>query len=231
MTEATTPGTGDPTPDDATPPAAGDPPAGDTSGDPTPTTQPTEPLGDAGKAALDKERKARAEAEKQLRELLDWKKQQERAGLDEAERLRAEVADATAAREQAEARMRDAVLASAFQREAIAAGVNPELADLALSAIKSELDVDSDGSVIGLTAALHSLRTSRPSLFTPVTPAAPRSPGGTNPGDGQGSGGATPPPVLSEAEAAMAKSFGMTPERWVEAKKKQPDLSKLINKE
>lgn len=230
MTEATTPpAQSDSDNGDATAtPSAGDPAGSETSSDST-STPPSgdDPLGAAGKAALDKERKARAEAEKQLRELLEWKKEQERAGMDEAERLRAETEEAKQRAAEAEQRMRDAILAGAFQREAITAGVNPELADLAMSAIQHELDVDADGNVIGLTSALETLKANRPSLFTPSTPPAPKPPGGTNGGEGQ----ATPPaPNLSAEEVAMAKSFGMSPERWAAMKQTRPDLTKL-NKE
>lgn len=102
----------------------------------TPATGENE-LGDAGKRALDAERKARAAAEKRLRDAEAKLKAADDAGKSDLERLQGQVADLTKRAEAAEAK------ADRFE-VAAAKGLSLAQARRLVGGTKEELEADAD---------------------------------------------------------------------------------------
>ena len=133
----------------------------------TPTDAPDETkLGDAGKAALDAERRARRDAERKLKEATAQLQALQDAGKTDLEKAlaRAEAAEKErdTYRSELTGRERAATLAAAA-RDAHA--VNP---DLVASLLAGRVNWDEDGTAAGVTEALDALRKSDPYLFAPV---------------------------------------------------------------
>lgn len=133
----------------------------------TPTDAPDETkLGDAGKAALDAERRARRDAERKLKEATAQLQALQDAGKTDLEKAlaRAEAAEKErdTYRSELTGRERAATLAAAA-RDAHA--VNP---DLVASLLAGRVTWDEDGTAAGVTEALDALRKSDPYLFAPV---------------------------------------------------------------
>jgi hypothetical protein len=101
------------------------------------TTPDTQGLGDAGKRALEAERKARAAAEKRAREAEAKVKEAEDADKSEVERLQSQVAELTKTAEAATAR------ADRFE-VAAAKGLSLAQARRLLGSTKEELEADAD---------------------------------------------------------------------------------------
>jgi hypothetical protein len=96
-----------------------------------------EELGDAGKRALEAERKARRAAESRLRELEAKAKEAEDAEKTEVERLKGQVADLTKRAEGAE-------LTAARYEVAAAKGLSPAQARRLVGSTKEELETDAE---------------------------------------------------------------------------------------
>lgn len=118
-------------PDDPTP--AGDP----AKGDPAPTPTPPEPLGDAGKKALDGERQARRDAEKKLKDMEARLQEFEDRDKSDGEKL----ADKVSA---AEKRASDAESRALRLEIAAAKGLTPAQAKRLVGATQEELEADAD---------------------------------------------------------------------------------------
>jgi len=101
------------------------------------TTPDTQGLGDAGKRALEAERKARAAAEKRAREAEAKVKEAEDADKSEVERLQSQVAELTKTAEAATAR------ADRFE-VAAAKGLSLAHARRLVGSTKEELEADAD---------------------------------------------------------------------------------------
>lgn len=124
----------DPDPDAPNPKDERDKPDPESKPDPEPAE---EKLGDAGKAALDRERKARREAEKQLTELQKRLKEIEDKDLSEVDKLRKQVAELTSER--------DGHALKALRLEVAAAkGLSPAQAKRLVGSTKEELEADAD---------------------------------------------------------------------------------------
>jgi hypothetical protein len=121
-------------------------------------------LGESGQKVLREARQARREAEDRARAA-----EEERDALRAASQSDVERAIAKARRDGA------AEVTSKFQSQLrtagvkaglVAAGINPELVDLVTrDDAFANLDVDDDGAISGLDAAIATLRKSRPSAF------------------------------------------------------------------
>jgi hypothetical protein len=140
-------------------PAAATPPAASSS-----ATGDDQQLGDAGKRALEEERRARREAEdraKAFQKDLDELKAQ---GLSESEKAVADAKKAGAAEvtERFHGQIRRAETRSALT----SAGINASVLDLATKADEfAALKVTDDGEVTGLDAAVDAFKRARPDLF------------------------------------------------------------------
>jgi hypothetical protein len=220
--DGTTPDPAGATPTDQGTPAATD--GGTTGSGATPTPVQPDPnaLGDAGKAALQAERKRADAAEKRAAVLEKEKKDRELAELDEAERLKTQLADAQAAREEAEKRLRDVALSQALTTAATAAGMNADAVSLAYREVADTLTLGDDGTPQGLDDAVAQLQARYPSLFgTPGTTTPPPA-ANVNPGAGNQP---APTVTLPGDEAAAAAAFGMTPEQWLASKNRYGDAT------
>lgn len=134
----------------------------------TPAEQTPEPLGEAGKAALQAERKARREAEKFTKDLQDRLAKFEEANQTEAEKLTNRTQQAEERATQYEGRYRDLLTRQAITDEAIKAKtIDPDSVYLH---VKDAIEIDDDGNVSGVKKAIDRLVKERPHLF--ANPAA-----------------------------------------------------------
>ena len=133
--------------------------------------QAAEQLGDAGKAALAEERKARRDAEKQLKAMQAQLQAFEDANKTEAQKA----ADAaTQAQQQAEtyrARYEGMVVRTAVTDAAVAAKAIDTATVYAL--VRDDVSLDDDGNPVGVDKAITALAKSKPFLFN-QTPAGTR---------------------------------------------------------
>ncbi len=167
-------------------------------------------LGDAGKAAIDAERKSRREAEKRAKDAEAKLKAIEDADASELEK-------ATKRAEEAEARV-NTLTESVRKANLVAAFGDPKhaLVDAsAAAALASGVEYDEDGLPTNVDKLVTDL-TGR-YAFLKGTPAAPK-PGEINAGGGAGGGGGGGGPALTAEELATAQSFGMTAEDYAAAK-------------
>lgn len=172
----------DPAAAGATPVAAGatpaqtpaQPAAPASGGSTAPATGDPDGLGDAGKAAIQREREARAAA---TRERDDFKRQLEE--LQNANRSDHEKAVAAAKKEgsaEAVAKLHPAIRRSAVRAALSAAGVTSAMLDLAVRADQfAGLKVTDDGDIEGLDAAVADFKKAMPDLFK-AAPAANGAP-------------------------------------------------------
>lgn len=138
------------------------------------TTPDADQLGDAGKRALDAERKAARDAAKRVKDLEAQLKTYEDANKSETDKLNER---ATAAEKQLAdltARHHDVLKTHAIHAAAVQAdSTDPETVALYLSGV---VDVDDDGQVIGVDKAITDLAARKPHLFR-TTPAGARDAG------------------------------------------------------
>ena len=127
-----------------------------------PTDATEQPLGDAGKHALDSERKARREAERQAKELAAKVAQFEEQGKSEAEKLAARYEAEKARADQLAARLDKATKADAIRAAAAKAGAVD--ADVIAALVADQVTVE-DGEAVGADEAVRQLANSKPHLF------------------------------------------------------------------
>lgn len=196
----------------ATPP--GTPPAGN-----TPPAQP--PSGDSGqgddatklKAALDRERQLRKDAEKRAK---DGEAAKARADeLEQAGKSDTEKAVAAARREAAAETMAKANgrLVAAEARAAAAALRFQDPRDATALIDLSDVRVAEDGTVDtdAITARLDQLAKDKPYLVASATPPEPQGPRPPKPDPSQGSGRAPAPASGSKGAAEAARRYGNRP--------------------
>ena len=146
----------------------------DTTADEAPavdTTADTDTLGDAGKAALAEERKARRDAEKQLKAM-----RTQLAAFEDANKSETQKATdaATAAKAEADTyrtRYEGMVVRSAITDAAVAARAIDPATVVAL--VRDAVTLDDDGDPVGVDKAVAALVKSKPFLFH-ATPAGAR---------------------------------------------------------
>lgn len=134
----------------------------------TPAEQTPEPLGEAGKAALQAERKARRDAEKSTKDLQDRLAKFEEANQTEAEKFATRTQQAEERAGKAESLYRDLLTRQAITDAAIAAKTID--AETVYELAKKEIEVDDDGTVSGVKKAIDRLVKDKPHLF--ANPAA-----------------------------------------------------------
>lgn len=181
-----------------TPDGGATPPAPETS----PETDSTAGLGDAGKRALEAERKAKREAERQLKQLHTELEQLRKERMSEQERA---IADAVAqAKSEAAATYGSRLVAAEF-RAAAAGRLSDEQVDTLLSALDLKAFLDDDGDV----------DTDRVREYVGKIAPAP-DPQPSSPADllagldlGQGTRGNTPGLGTTEFEQALRRQLGI----------------------
>ncbi len=165
-------------------------------------------LGDAGKAALDAERKAKRTAEASLKAAtaeLDALKAEK---LTEAEKAEKRATDAEAKVEAATAKLRKANLMAALAD----AGLTGAKAKAA-ARLLDDVEYDDADEPKNLDAAIVAAKTEYgEDMFKGAKPSPP---GNVNGGEG---GNGDKPPTLTAEELSMAASFGMTPVEYEAAK-------------
>lgn len=158
---------------DATSPQTPVSPAAATPSAAAPSATDDDPqLGDAGKRALNDERRARREAEDRAKALERERDELKAATQTESEKAIAEAKKAGAAEvtERFHGQIRRAEVRAALT----SAGINASVLDLAAKADEfAALKVTDEGEVSGLDAAVEAFKRARPDLFAAKT--APRS--------------------------------------------------------
>lgn len=192
----------------------GDPPAGDPPADPPADLKPADPpadpkpaeLGDAGKAAIDAERKARRDAEKRAKDAETKLKAKEDAELSETERLKKRADELESKADTATNKLREAKLLVALGEHGLT-GARAKAAAKLIDGV--EYDADSDEPTNLQDALASAMETYGDDLFTGATPKPkpPKLDGGPGNDDRDG-------PSLTAEELEMAKSFGMTAEEY-----------------
>jgi hypothetical protein len=159
-----------------------------------------EKLGEGGKAALDAERKARKDAERDLKAAQKLLKDAEDAKLSETEKLRKDADEGKALAAKATDTLRLANL-----RLALASTKN--IADpKAAAKLIDGVEYDDDHEPTNLDDRVKALLIEYP-LLKGGKPAAPDI-------DGKNGNGNGPTPKLTAEELEAAKDFGMTPEEY-----------------
>lgn len=138
---------------------------------PTDITPNAEALGDAGKAALVEERKARRDAERQLKALQGQLKALEDANKTEAQKATDEAAKARQEADQLRARLQGLAIRSAVSDAATKARAID--VDAVHALIRDDITVDDDGNPQGVDKAITALAKAKPFLFH-TTPAGTR---------------------------------------------------------
>jgi len=153
------------------------PPAPPGEGAPPEQTGDPGELGDAGKAALDSERKARRDAERELVKAQRQLEEANRAKLGDTERAVAEAADK--ARNETRAEYDRRLVAAEARARAAGKLANPELAARLLDLDKFMPDAGEDIDGDAISAAIDELVKAEPYLS--ATPPAPTGDQGTPP--------------------------------------------------
>lgn len=164
-------------------------------------------LGDAGKAALDAERKARKDAEKAAKEAQKKLDDIEKQSLSETEKLKKEAEDGRKLAESATDKLRRANLITALADQGLAGGKARAAARLLDS-----VEYDDDDEPTNLDDAIKAAKAEYgEDMFKGAKP---------KPGPTDGGGGNDPEdgPKLTADELQMAKSFGMTAEEYAQFK-------------
>lgn len=154
------------------PPTPAQPAATPPSAAPSSATDDDQQLGDAGKRALEDERRARREAENRAKAAERERDDLKAAGLTESEKAIADAKKAGAAEvtERFHAQIRRAEVRAALT----SAGISASVLDLATKADEfAALKVTEDGEVSGLDAAVEAFKRARSDLFTAKAPARP----------------------------------------------------------
>ena len=128
-------------------------------------------LGDAGKAALTEERKARRDAEKQLKAAQAQLKAFEDANKTEAQKAADAAAQAQQAADTYRTRYEGMVVRTAVTDAAVAAKAIDPATVYAL--VKDDITLDDNGDAVGVDKAVAALVTSKPFLFN-TTPGGAR---------------------------------------------------------
>jgi hypothetical protein len=115
-----------------------------------PSTSATDTVGDAGKAAIDAERQARKQAEKDAREANRRLKELEQQGLSETEKLKAQAEEGRTLAEKATGKLRRANLLGALTNE----GYNGGRAKATAELLGRFVDYDDDDEPTNLKAAI-----------------------------------------------------------------------------
>ena len=120
-------------------------------------------LGDAGKAALDAERKARRDAEKQLKAVNAELQGFRDANKSETEKLTDRATQAEQAATEATGKLRDLLAKQAIYDAASAAGTID--AETVYALLRDEVEVADDGTITGADKAVKALQAAKPHLF------------------------------------------------------------------
>jgi len=169
-----------------------------------------EDLGDAGKAALDAERKARRDAEKRAAALEKEKKEREDAELTENERLKQENEENRAKADAATAKAQNANLLAALADKGLV-GSKAKAAIRLLDEVEFDDDDEPTNLDDAITAASATYGESQFAADAAPRPPAPRN----NAGAGNQPG---PEPSLRADELAMAAKIGMPAAAYEEMK-------------
>lgn len=178
------------------------PEAAQSAPDPAGAAQADQTLGDSGKAALDAERKARRDAERQLKTLDGQLKTltEQLKGYEDANKTELQkAADRAAAAEQTasqwQARFTDSTIRAAVTDAAVAASAIDPATIYAL--IRDGISLDDDGNPQGIEKAIGELRKSKSFLFS-------------TPGLRDAHAGGGPLPLNGDAlEATLRTKLGM----------------------
>ena len=144
-----------------------------------------EPLGEPGKKALERERSARKEAERELRKL-------KREGEGEAERAQRDAV------EEVEQRYQGVIARAAFRAELAEAGLKKGQEKMLRLLDLEDVTVEEDGTVEGVADQVKALRAEFPELFTKSREIRGRGDGGNK--------GQAPDRKLSSAERLAAQA-------------------------
>lgn len=163
------------------------------------------------RAALKAANRESADRRKRLEQLEAAETARQQAEMTETDRLKAEIAEAKAQAQQAEARARETLVRSAFVAEAAKVGAAyPEdvhrLADL------SGVDLDDTGTVTGVAAAVKAL-VDAGRIPLSGKPQAPNLDGGAGGGDR-----GRPGVKLTADEIELARKLNLTPEKYAAQK-------------
>ena len=140
------------------------PEAAQSAPEPAGAAQADQTLGESGKAALDAERKARRDAERQLRTLSEQLKGYEDANKTELQKAADRAAAAEQAASQWQARFTDSTIRAAVTDAAVAASAIDPATIYAL--IRDGISLDDDGNPQGIEKAIGELRKSKSFLFS-----------------------------------------------------------------
>lgn len=157
------------------PPPADEPP-GDPPAEEPPAAEDDEPLGDAGKKALEQERAARREAEKARKTLEGELEKVRRQSMSEQERAIAEARDQ--ARNEALAEANRRIVAADVKAAAAGKLTNPALAVRLLDLDQFEVDSEGNTDVEAISTAIDGLLQTDPYLAAGATPRPPGDGGG-----------------------------------------------------
>ena len=160
---------------------------------------------DQQQAILRKLRKA----EKELAQFRTQQEESEKGKLTETERWKSDAERYKNEAQQAKDALRQAKISHRFEAEAAKAGAQDLAAAIKLADL-STVDIDEDGSVTGIDAAISALKANHKFLFGPQTPANGVGNASGNPGSGNPmKSGADRIKSMTAAEfAAYAKQFG-----------------------
>ena len=174
--------------------------------EPTGTGEQTPKSGaDQQQAILRKLRKA----EKELAQFRAQQEEAEKGKLTETERWKSEAEKWKSEAEKAKESARQIKISTRFEAEAAKAGAQDLAAAIKLADL-STVDIDEDGSVTGIDAAISALKANHKFLFGPPTPTNGVGNASGNPGAGNPiKSGADRIKSMTAAEfAAYAKQFG-----------------------
>lgn len=171
-------------------------------------------LGDAGKAALAAERKARKDAEKRAKDAEAKIKEREEAEATDLEKATKRAEEAEQKNSSATTKLRTANLLTALAGQGIS-GANGKAVARLLDSVEYDDETDEPTNLDdAITAAKAEYGEA---MFKGAKPKAPAANGG---GGNEGREG----PELSAEELEVAKSMGMTPEEYANFKSPTPTL-------
>lgn len=155
-----------------------------------------EKLGDAGKSALDAERRARKAAEKQLREAAERLKSYEDANKSDLEKATSGWEAEKSRADQLAARLADRDKADAIRTAAVDAKAID--ADVIVALVSSAITLDDNGTPVGIAEAINDLKARKPVLFD-------ETPHGY--ADGSPKGRTAAPKTTADAFAQATRTF------------------------
>lgn len=110
-------------------------------------------------------RKSNEQMAKKLAQFEKEKEEQEKKKLEEEGNYKELIAKERKGREEIEAKYKAEKQQIILEKELSKSGINPELVDLAISAIQSQVKFNDDNQPDNLTEILENLKTTKPSLF------------------------------------------------------------------